>query len=153
MAFFCILYKLCAMFLRTNAKFEPGLVKRNFYMSIWAVWTTCTIYLLLDIMKEKKTIMIDREYSKTTKNHKLITKHIRKAHYLDERHFVLKLYGDLSVIFMNLCTKKKETMTKMCYDILSEKKCTQIVAVRLSFDFLTQSSTCSFLYIYRWNMK
>ena len=42
------------MFLRINAKFEPGAVKRNFCRSIWTVCTTCTISLLPGIMNIKK---------------------------------------------------------------------------------------------------
>ena len=85
-------------------------------------------------MKVNKTSATDREYSKTMKNHKtLITKRIRKAlaQYakigkdikrfrtaaftdFDQWQFVLKLYGHLSFIIMNLCTKLEETITKMC---------------------------------------
>ena len=71
------------MFLRTNPKFEPGAVKRNFCRSIWMVCTTCTISLLPDILKVTKTTTVEREYSKTKKNHqKLIIKRKRKAPYL-----------------------------------------------------------------------
>ena len=153
------------MFLWTNAKFDPGAVKRNFCRSIWTVFTTFTISLLPGIMKVKTTSTIGREYSKTKKNHqKLITKPKRKAPYLskynkisnvikrfrtaaftnlDQWQFVLKLYGHVSVIIQNLCPKYKVKLTKMCSDILSENKCTQKVAGRLTFELLTQSSTCS----------
>ena len=101
----------------------------------------------MDIMKVKKTSTIDRGYSKTTKNHqKLVTKHIRKALYLaqytkignvikgfrtaaftdlDQWQFVLKLYGHLSVIIVNLSIKYEEALTKMCEGILPDNKCTQ----------------------------
>ena len=38
-----------------------------------------------------------------------------------------------------MCTKEEEILTKMFSDILSENKCTKIVAGRLPFDLLTQS--------------
>ena len=112
----------------------------------------------------EKTSTVEREYSKTKKNHqKLITKRKRKAPYLaqytkigkvikrfrtaaftdlDQWQFVLKLSGHVSCIILNLCAKWEE-LTKMCSDIMSENKCTQKVASRLTFDLLTQSSTCS----------
>ena len=63
---------------RTNAKFEPSPVKQNFCRSIWTVCTTCTVSLLLGNMKVKKTGTVEREYSKTSKNHqKSITKRVR----------------------------------------------------------------------------
>ena len=43
------------MFLSTNAKFEPGSVKRYFCRSIWTVCTTCTISLLPGNMKVNKS--------------------------------------------------------------------------------------------------
>ena len=67
----------------TNAKFEPCSVKRSFGRSILTVCTTCAISLLPGIMQVTKSSKVEREYSKTTKNHqKLITKRIRKAPYL-----------------------------------------------------------------------
>ena len=112
----------------------------------------------------KKTTTIEREYSKTKKNHqKLIRKRKRKAPYLaqctqigkviqrfrtaaftdlDQWQFVLKLSGHVSFIILNLCIEKEEELTKMCSDTLSESKCTQKVAGRLTFDLLTQSSIC-----------
>ena len=105
---------------------------------------------------KKNTSMIEREYSKTKKNHqKLITKRKHKAPYLakytkigkvikcfrtaaftdlDQWHFVLKLSGHVSFIILNLCTKKEEQLTKMRSDILSENKCTQKVAERLTLN-------------------
>ena len=53
---FYILKMLCVMVLRTNAKFEPGSVKRNFWRSIWMVYTTCTISLLSGIIKVKNPV-------------------------------------------------------------------------------------------------
>ena len=71
------------MFLRTNAKFEPGAVQRNLCRSIRTVCMTCTISLVPGIMMVKKSCTIEWEYSKTKKNHqKLITKRKRKAPYL-----------------------------------------------------------------------
>ena len=122
---FCILYKWYAMFFRTIIKFEPGAVKWNICRSISTVCTTCTISLLPGIMKVKRTSTVEREYSKTKKNHKkLITKRIGKAPYLAQYtkigkviksfrtaaftdlgqwQFVLKLSGHVSFIILNLC--------------------------------------------------
>ena len=52
------------MFLKTNAKFEPGSnsVKRNFYVPIW------TISLLTDIMKVKKPVRSRRNLPKQRKS-------------------------------------------------------------------------------------
>ena len=82
MAFLHLVKVVCDVF-STNAKFEPCSVKRNFGRSILTVCTTCAISLLPGIMKVTKTSTVEREYSKTGKNHhKLITKRIRKAPYL-----------------------------------------------------------------------
>ena len=71
------------MFLSTNAKFEPCSVKQNFCRSILTVCTTCAISLLPGMTKVTKMLTLEREYSKTTKNHqKLITQRIRDAPYL-----------------------------------------------------------------------
>ena len=159
---------LCATFLSTNAKFEPCLVKQNFCRLILTVCTTCAISLLPVIMKVTKTTTVEREYSKTTKNHqKLITQRIREAPYLaqntkigkvikrfrtatftdlDQWQFVLKLLGHLSFIFLDLCTNWEETLTEKYQDILSDNKCNQKVAGRLTFDLLTRKSTCSSLF-------
>ena len=113
----------------------------------------------------KKTSTAGREYSKTKKNHqKLITKRKRRAPYLaqytkigkvckrvrtaaftdlDPWQLILKLSVHVLFIILNLIAKKEEEMTKMCSRILSENKCTQKAAGRLTFDLLTQSSTCS----------
>ena len=153
------------MFLRTHAKFATGAVKRNFCRSIWTLCTTCAISLLPGIIKVKKNSTVEREYSKTKKNHqKLITKRKRKAPYLTQYteidkvikrfrtatftdlhqwQFVLKLSGYVSFIILNLFTQKEEKLTKMCSDILSENKYTQKVAGRLTFDLLTQSLSFS----------
>ena len=53
------LFASCKRFarcLRTNAKFEPGSVKRNFCRSIWTVCTTCAISLLPVNIKVKKLV-------------------------------------------------------------------------------------------------
>ena len=124
---FLHLVKVVRDVLRTNAKFEPGTVKHNFCWSTWTVCTTSMISLLPVIMKVKKISTIEREYSKTKKNHlKIITKRKRRAPYLaqytkigkvikrirtaaftdlDRWHFVLKLSGHVSVIILNLFTK------------------------------------------------
>ena len=161
---------MCATFLSTNAKFEPCLVKQNFCRLILTVCTTFAIFLLPVVMKVTKTTTVEREYSKTTKNHqKLITQRIREAPYLaqytkigkviklfrtvaftdlDQWQFVLKLSGHLSFIFLDLCTKKEETLTEKCQYMytLSENKCNQKVTGRLTFDLLTPKSTCSSLF-------
>ena len=84
-------------------------------------------YLYFRVLWRWKTSTVEREYSKTKKNHqKLITKHKRKAPYLaqytkigkvikrfrtaaftdlDQWQFVLKLSGHVSFIILNLCTK------------------------------------------------
>ena len=121
------------------------------------------------IQEEKSLGKYVREFSKTTENHqKLITERILKARYvthqntklcevikcfrtvsftdLDQWQFVLKLSGHLSFGILSLCTKKETTLTKMYYHILSENKCSQKVTGRLTFDLLTQSSTCSSLF-------
>ena len=122
-------------------------------------------YLYFRALWRWKSSTVEREYSKTKKNHqKLITKNKRKASYLtqynkigkvimrflaaaftdlDQWEFVLKFSRHVSFIILYLRTKKEEELTKMCSDILSENKCTQKVAGRLTFDLLTQSSTCS----------
>ena len=75
-------------FFSTNAKFEPCSVKRNFGRSTLTVCTTCAISLLPGIMKVTKTSTVEREYSKTRKNHhNLISKRLRKATW----HNTLKL--------------------------------------------------------------
>ena len=124
------------------------------------------LYVLPGIMKVKRTNTIDREYSKTTKNHqKLITKWIRKAPYLaqyteigklikrfrtatftglDQWELVWKLYGHLSSSC--ICVEGEETLTKMCWDNLSEIQCTKKVSERLTFNLLTHSSTRSSLF-------
>ena len=66
---FLYLVKVVRYVFRTNAKFKPGAVKRNFWRLIWTVYTTCTISLFPGIMMVKKTSTIEREYSKTKKNH------------------------------------------------------------------------------------
>ena len=90
-------------------------------------------------MKVKKTSTIEREYSKTKKNHqKSITKCKRKAPFLeqytkigkvikrfrtaaftdlDQWLFVLKLFGHVSFIILSLYTNEEEELTKMCLDM------------------------------------
>ena len=134
------------MFLRINAKFEPGSIMRNFGKSIWTMCTICTIYLLPGIMKGK--ITMKKECSKTTKTYqKLIRDRIGKAPYLvqytnigkvirrfqtaaftdsDQCHFVLKLSGLLSFIILNLCAKKEDTRPRFvkisCQKISATRK-------------------------------
>ena len=62
------------MFLMTNAKFEPGSLKRNFCRSILTVCTTCTISLLPGIVKLKDTSTVEREYSKNNEKSSEIDK-------------------------------------------------------------------------------
>ena len=66
-----------------NATIEPSSVKRNNGTSILTVCTTCTLSLLPDIMKVKKSNTLEREYSKNNEKHqKLITNHISLAPHL-----------------------------------------------------------------------
>ena len=164
---FCILYKLCAMFWGHMLNLNP-VQWSEIFVGRFERFARPARYLYFRVLwRWKKNSTIDREYSKTTKNQqKLITKRIRKEpylaqytkigkvikrfrtavfDYLDKWQFVLKLYGHLSFIIMNLCTKTEETQTKMCEDFLSENKGTQEVAERLTFDLLIQSKTCSSL--------
>ena len=143
------------MFSKANAKFEPCSEKRNFCRSIWTVCKTRTVSLLPGIMKVKKTV---RARGNIPKQRKIIRNWYQNAYVKRPyRHntpksakslsafgqFVLTVFGHLSFIILHLCTKKEETLTKMCSDILLENK---KVAGRLTSDLLTQSSTCSSIF-------
>ena len=118
-------------------------VVHDVYLDKCQIWTRCSeakllnvylhgLYDLYDISTSgyyegEKTSTIEREYSKSKKNHqKFITKRTRRAPYLaqytsidkvskrfrtaaftdlDQWQFVLKLSGHVSFIVLNLCTK------------------------------------------------
>ena len=89
--------KSCTLCLRTNAKFELGLFKRDFCRLIWTVCRICTISLLLGCIKVKN------QYSRqTTKNHQTIgkvTTRFRIAAFtdLEQWHFVQNLSENLYI--------------------------------------------------------
>ena len=122
------------MVLRTNLMPNLNLVQcSEFFRSIWTVCTTCWISLLRCIMKVKITSRIEKEYSKTTKNHpEIITKRKRKAAelaqntniskvikrfttleftYLDKWQFVLNFMG-ISFLWSWFCVQRKKISTK-----------------------------------------
>ena len=74
------------MFLRTNAKFEPGLLKRH---DLHDISTS-------GYVEGKKNSTVERENSKTTKNlKKLITKRTCKAPYLADYTKIGKVIKDI----------------------------------------------------------
>ena len=87
--------------------------------------------------EDEKISTVEREYSKKKNNYQKLIKKNRKgkAPYLaqytkivkvikrfrttaltdiDQWQFILKLSGHVSFIILNLCTKNKETLTKVC---------------------------------------
>ena len=62
------------------------------------------------------------------------------------RPFVLWRFECLSFIILHLFTESEVYVIKRCKAILSELKCNQKVAGKLTFDLLTQRSTGGFLF-------
>ena len=111
--------------------------------------------------------MVERKYSKTTKNHqKLLTNGLKKALYLSQYttigkiikrnrtvsfsylhqwHFVLNPLVYLPIIMLNLYKMLAVLQIKCCCDIPSERECNPKLSGRLTFDLLTRNSTCGSL--------
>ena len=118
------------MFLRTNAKFEPGSVKQNFWRPIWTVCTTCTIFLLN--YEGEKTSTIERECSK--KKQRKIIKHWLK---------------NLAYMYVMRSTWHKTIQSAKSSSAFAQWLLLTLINVSLSFTFLGIILLSSWIWVQR----